>query len=245
MNMQRVENVTNEAQAVLRVLMLDDSDVDRAKMRRFLGQMGLAAEIEDTASLYEFSQALTLGAYDLILIDYHLGEATGIDALDRIILAGNQKDAATIMITGAGRIDLAVEAMRQGCDDFVMKDDLGVEMLQKAIIQSMERRMLMTAAEDNDAANVKLRQQLGRFAGAATKDMKAILSSMLRRTRQIRSTQVGDTVVLDQLGSLEGACNEMWSYLGEFETSITSYLPQKRRSPRLGIGQLARPATKA
>jgi CheY-like chemotaxis protein len=103
------------AGAAIRVLVVDDDPDHRALARRRLPDAGL-----DVAVAGDATEALgQLAGVDLVLLDYRLPGMSGIDALAAI---RDQDGPSVVMLTGMGSESVAVEAMRAGAVDYVVKD---------------------------------------------------------------------------------------------------------------------------
>ena len=106
----------------LRVLIVDDSEEDTLLMVRELRRNGydLAFERVDTAEA--MNTAFDSREWDIIIADYMMPRFSGVAALELV------KDRGIglpfIMVSGKIGEDIAVEAMRLGCSDYVMKDKL-------------------------------------------------------------------------------------------------------------------------
>jgi DNA-binding NtrC family response regulator len=132
----------------MRILVIDDNELDRQRVLRLCSRAGLRFDAVEVASLDEMAAALDETAFDLIFVDYLLAGETGLDAVDALIAHPDQHAAAAIMIAGEGQIDIAVEAMRRGCSDYLTKSMMNVDTLQKSIASALERRMLFTAIDE-------------------------------------------------------------------------------------------------
>lgn len=100
----------------MRLLLVEDDAVDRMAFERFVRRGGLPYEYVIADSVASAKEALAGQEFDVILLDYSLGDGTAFDILD---LA---PDAPVILITGARQIDLAVTAMKSGAYDYLVKD---------------------------------------------------------------------------------------------------------------------------
>ncbi|YAG15297.1 histidine kinase [Nostoc sp. DSM 114161] len=104
---------------VLRILIIDDNPGDRAlvirELRREFPQIQ-AQEIREAAG---FAGAVAAGEFDLAITDYQLGWSTGIEVLHTI--KQQYPNCPVIMFTNTGSEEIAVEAMKSGLDDYVLK----------------------------------------------------------------------------------------------------------------------------
>ena len=135
------EMITSHPQAIahpIRTLLLDDSNFDRARIRRLSGKTDLPIELDEVDSIADMERAIRAAAYDLILIDYRLPVGDGLTALEAIQHTPLNRGAGTIMITGNAEVDTAVSAMRSGCHDFLSKDAITVEMLRNAMTNAIQ-----------------------------------------------------------------------------------------------------------
>ncbi len=106
----------DEAQVPLRLLLVEDDTVDRMAFERFVRRERLPYEVATARSTDEARDLLSRETFDVILADYHLGDGTGVEVLQL------EPGVPVIVITGAGNEETAVQAMRAGAYDYLMKD---------------------------------------------------------------------------------------------------------------------------
>jgi PAS domain S-box-containing protein len=107
----------------LRVLLVEDSEDDAVLLVRKLKADGLEADwmrVEEAGGL---RKALAEQSWDVVLADYALPRFSGTAALAVIKETG--LDIPVILVSGTIGEDLAIEAMRAGAVDYIMKDKLG------------------------------------------------------------------------------------------------------------------------
>lgn len=138
---------------IIRMLVLDDSSFDRARIRRISDHMDLPLELDEVGSIAEMDRAVSAESYDLILVDYRLPVGDGMLALDHIHHSPHNRNAGKIMITGNEALGTAVEAMRAGCHDFLAKDKIDVDTLKQSILSAIatanQRALAPLATEDH------------------------------------------------------------------------------------------------
>ena len=105
----------------LRVLHLEDSDLDHELMRAHLARGGLQVQLQRIDSEAAFLGALERN-WDAILSDYNLPGFSGLVALD--LLKASGRDVPFILVSGEIGEDTAVEAMRNGASDYLLKNNL-------------------------------------------------------------------------------------------------------------------------
>lgn len=122
-------------------LLLDDDEFDRRRICRMSDGLGLPITMHSVPTLETMEQSMQEHAYDLVLVDYRLADGDGFSALNIVQASSKNRNAATIMISGNGQIELAVAALKAGCSDFLPKQDISPESLRTAILQALENRV--------------------------------------------------------------------------------------------------------
>ena len=108
--------------ARLRVLLLEDAPADAELALAALEAAGFACEAELADGRESFTRLYAPGRHDLVIADYSLPGYTGLDALAHVRSA----DALVpfILLSGALGEERAVDALRAGATDFVLKGNL-------------------------------------------------------------------------------------------------------------------------
>jgi len=216
-----------EAARPMQVMILDDSELDRQRIMRLCDDAGLVYAATEVSTLKEMVSALDAKSFDLVFIDYMLVGEDGLDAVD--ILSNTTKfNGAAIMIAGEGRVDVAVEAMRRGCMDYLIKSSLTVDNLQRAIATALERRMMSFALEEEREKRHRLEAAVGQYAKTCSVEMRALLAASLRRVRNMRSQANGERLVRE-LGELEHCIDRLWESLPDLAGTLPTLLPEAKR----------------
>lgn len=124
----------------IRTLLVDDSSFDRKRIRRLGDRIDMPLVFEETASVAGLKQCLERERFDLFLIDYAMPEADGLAALATIRAHGGHAGAASIMISGNSDARVAVAALKQGCNDFIPKEDMSPALLKRAMLAALAGR---------------------------------------------------------------------------------------------------------
>jgi PleD family two-component response regulator len=122
---------------LLETLLVEDSEFDRTRIRRISDSSPLAMNFTEAASYAEMEDAICERHFDLILIDYHLGDADGLQAMRLLKRTPLQSSAGIIMITGNERVDIAASAFRDGCDDFIAKSAISPSVFHATVERVM------------------------------------------------------------------------------------------------------------
>ena len=154
--------------ARLRLLHLEDSEPDHALALAHLRRGGLAVQAQRVETREEFAVALHQ-PWDVVLSDYHLPGFTGLDALQMLrehaATLGPQGEGAGppfILVSGQIGEDTAVEAMRNGAADYLLKANLA--RLAPAIEHAIEARHTRRARVVADRALQASRERLSELA---------------------------------------------------------------------------------
>jgi len=130
----------NSSTPSLRVLILEDNPRDAKLNVSVLEGGGFRVQFEVTDSAQFFRERLEKAEYDVILADFNLRNWTALDALE--ILKQSGKDIPLIMVTGFLGDEAAVECIKQGAADFVLKDRPA--RLSNAVRRALEEKRLRT-----------------------------------------------------------------------------------------------------
>src|SRR5882757_1618348 len=127
------------AKSPLRILLLEDSDADAALVQDFLEADGLLCDVVRVQTRAEFVSALEDRRLDLILADYSLPSFDGISALK--LAVGARPDLPFIFVSGTLGEEVAIEALKIGATDYVLKTKLSrlVPAVQRAMREAGER----------------------------------------------------------------------------------------------------------
>ena len=139
----------------LRVLHLEDSDLDHELALAHLQRAGLQVDARRIESRGEFEAELG-GDWDLILSDYNLPGFSGLQALD--LLRASGRLWPFILVSGEIGEDTAVEAMRNGASDYLLKNNLArlAPAMEHAIEAAEARRARVAADEELQASRQRL-----------------------------------------------------------------------------------------
>lgn len=165
-----------------RVLIVDDEKFIRDILADFLGMEGyIVRSAEDgAAALAELNNA----HYDLIISDLKMPRMGGIELLDAIGTAA--PNALTVIMTGFGTVETAIDAMKRGAYDYILKP-FKVEEVIRVVQRGLDKQRL--AAE-----NLRLREALSLY-----KVSEAIAASL--SLEEVLAT-IGDTALHELKGDL-------------------------------------------
>ena len=127
--------VTNDLLAGLHVLVIED-DVDTCENLRDILELD-SHRVSSAGSAKEVFQRTDWGALDVIILDRKLPDATAEALLPQLkVLA---QDADVIVVTGYGDVEGAIEALRRGAADYILKP-INPSFLRASIARTAEKR---------------------------------------------------------------------------------------------------------
>ena len=138
MTASRSPNADEKAGKRVRLLIVDDDDVDREKLRRMLAASAFRAEMVEAASGKAALEEVRKAPFDCILLDYHLADGLGTDFMKQIN-AEEDRDCPVILVTGVGNEMIAVQAMREGVYNYLSKHSLSTQHLRDTIEDSLRQ----------------------------------------------------------------------------------------------------------
>ena len=144
----------------IRVLLVEDDKVDYMAFLRLLKNNPLAYDHVRASSVAEGKKALLNQTFDVVLLDYELGDGTAFDLFDDV-----PKNVPIVIITGSGDEEVAVRAMKSGAVDYVIKDPSGnwVETVPLAILKAVkakEAEQLAKSVAEHTKALATVNEQL-------------------------------------------------------------------------------------
>ncbi|MEB3191064.1 MAG: PAS domain S-box protein [Snowella sp.] len=167
-----------------RILLLDDSPEDRATYCRYL-QRDQEHDYEileaDSATIaLEMCQELLP---DLILLDYQLPDMDGLALWQLLVQQLGEETMPVLMVTGQGNEAIAVQSIKQGIQDYLVKSNLTAEGLRKTVIHTIGQFQLQKQLREQHQKQqlvteitLKIRQSL---------NLQTILQTTVDEIRQL------------------------------------------------------------
>jgi signal transduction histidine kinase/CheY-like chemotaxis protein len=132
----------------LRVLFLEDDDYDAELAMIALEKAGYRVEVERVATRADFLRVLDSGPFDLIFADYRLPGFTGLEALE--LVAERGMAVPFILISGTLGEEQAIEALKSGATDYVLKT--GLSRLGPVVRRALAEDEAKHRSEDTERA---------------------------------------------------------------------------------------------
>ncbi|MBI2266768.1 MAG: SpoIIE family protein phosphatase [Armatimonadetes bacterium] len=183
----------------LRVLIFEDNLSDAELIKRQLLKLGMDFEAQVAPDRSSFASALEEFAPDIILADYSVPGFDGMAAFDlaRKIFA----DIPVIIVSGVIGEDLAVEALKAGATDYVLKNNLA--RLAPAVSRAIDETTQLAEKKSIEAVNSRLFGELKEIAELnrtlneingiihSTFNMRRVMQKVLREAVKAIGCEVG------------------------------------------------------
>jgi PAS domain S-box-containing protein len=149
----------------LRILHLEDDPLDTELVCGLLAADGLAAQLDRVDTLAAFRDALQSVCYEVILSDYSV---PGVDAMEALALARRLcPELPFIFLSGALGEEQAIETLKQGASDYVLKQRMGrlASAVRRALheAQAQARHREAEDALRRSEARLRLAQEVARI----------------------------------------------------------------------------------
>jgi signal transduction histidine kinase len=155
-----------------RLLIVDDDAIDRRLYCKSLAKPGpdtchIQQAVDGAAGL----AALRADQFDCVLLDFNLPDMTGLKFLTAAAVDG-ELPCAVVLVTGQGNEAIAVEAMKRGVQDYLVKDQVNESSLWRTLTQAVTqaelKQRLAASLRDLTASHLALEQEVAtRKAGEA------------------------------------------------------------------------------
>ena len=185
---------------LVRVLYMEDDRGLALLMQRKLKPLGYLVDL--AADGAEGLAMCERGTWDVLIIDHKMPGHSGLEVIS--ILATRNALPASIMITGVGDETVAVEAMKLGASDYVIKDASGryLELMPSVIEQALAKRRLL---EEKEQAEKNLREahdELERRVARRTAELEASNQALLREMHERNLVQESLAVTESRLSAI-------------------------------------------
>ena len=124
----------------INLLIVEDTPEQAKLMRMILTRSGVRLDIDHVSDAETGLAHLGRSTYDLVVMDYNLPKMNGLQAIREINEGGIR--VPIIMVTGQGNERIAVNAMKLGASDYIVKDAEFLKALPRVILRVVEKDRL-------------------------------------------------------------------------------------------------------
>ncbi len=172
----------------VKVLLIDDDEDDAVLIRDWLAEIETASFVVDWVQTYQDAlEAIGSTRHDVYLVDYRLGEHTGLEVLQRVMECEGK--APVIMLTGAGNRRVDEEAMQAGAADYLVKSHLNVDLLERSIRYALKHKQVETALQKaRDELELRVQERTVELT-TANESLRAEIAERKRTEQKLRDSE--------------------------------------------------------
>lgn len=187
----------------LRILHVEDSEDDATLVQRALKAGGLNASYTRVYDAASFSRALDETVWDLVISDFRMPSFDGLAALH--ILKERALEIPFIIVSGTIGEETAVEVMKAGASDYIMKDKL--KRLAPAVQRELEQFRVKARLRESEQQfqQAQKMEAVGRLAGGIAHDFNNILGVILMYCDLIRDRLAAEDPSLKDVEQIKKA----------------------------------------
>ena len=204
--------------SVVRVLVVEDDEADFSLIQRSFAEIPGTWFMVDWVSTHEAGmEEVVKKHHDVVLIDYQLGEYTGLDILRQARQIGCEPVIVTL--TGLEDREIDLEAIRSGASDYVIKASLTTSGLDRTVRYALERKRLKAERDQLTAQLIDSSRRVG---------MADVASSVLHNVGNVlNSVNISADIVSKAVQELSiGNVARTATLLHEHESNLGTYLTQ-------------------
>jgi signal transduction histidine kinase len=173
----------------LRILLIDDNPDDRLLAARQLSRAFPDLQIQEIGEINALNQALKADGFDAVVTDYQLRWSDGLAVLRAV--KDRYPDCPVVMFTNTGSEEIAVEAMKAGLSDYVLKLPKYYNRLPAAVQLALERAETQRRAARLEAHRQAL-SEVSRAFAEKIPEFQAVLELVSQQVAQL----LGDLCVV-------------------------------------------------
>ncbi|MBN9635333.1 MAG: response regulator, partial [Actinobacteria bacterium] len=156
MNRSISPRVGPTAERPLSLLLVEDDRGDALLVEELIADAAIEIDFHWAPTLTQAATALETICPDCVLLDLHLPDAGGVDALDR--LGALAPSLPIVVLTGLNDEHFGVSAMASGAQDYLVKGRVDPDTLRRAVLYAIERKRAEVTAVDLRASRLRAQE---------------------------------------------------------------------------------------
>ncbi len=153
-----------------RILIVDDSPEDRHIFRRYLSHSEASHwHLEEAESLEEAIAICSSDPPNCVLLDYNLPDGSGSELITSITRSGGALSIPVVMITGQGSEEIAVEAMKSGATDYLVKGQIDGPRLHHTVATAIRKAAMERTIEEQRKRQEQLTREVAELSAKLSK----------------------------------------------------------------------------
>jgi len=123
----------------MKILLVDDDQVDRALVIRALKKSNLDVQITEAITVDQGLEMYSSNAYDVVLVDYQMPQRNGLDMIVELRRESKDNSTAIVMMSSSEDEQLSLDSIHAGAQDFLLKSEISSARLKRALLQASTR----------------------------------------------------------------------------------------------------------
>ncbi|MGC2197595.1 MAG: ATP-binding protein [Terriglobales bacterium] len=179
--------LSSPAEAKLRVLVAEDDPADVELLLRALRRGGFVPDSDIVQTEADFVEHVRRNSYDVVLADYNLPSWNGMETVE--VLRREGTDIPVVLVSGSLGELKAVECIKQGAADYVLKDHL--PRLSESVRRALRERRLREEHRHFQEELARSNRDLEQFAYVASHDLQEPLRMVATYTQLLADRYQG------------------------------------------------------
>jgi len=218
------------------ILQIEDNPGDAKLIREMLKNgSGIEYVFREAETIEDGYSVISDGGADLVLLDLGLPGSTGIATLEKLLRIFERTHPPVIVMTGIDNEEIGMEAVKQGAQDYLVKNKIDSELLGRSIRYALERNELLHILQQ---AHDDLEKKIGERTSELVAAVRTLKTEVRERKkaeaeRESISRQVNQLQKMESLGTLAGGIahdfnNILSGIIGYADLSLDDVSPDSR-----------------
>jgi two-component system, sensor histidine kinase and response regulator len=179
--------------ARLRILLIEDNPGDADLVREYLldSQRG-PVDVEHAARLAAGLEQLGGGRFDAVLLDLGLPDSQGLETFRRV--HAQMPEVAVVVLSGFGDQTLALEALQEGAQDYLVKGEIDSKILERSLRYAVERKRIELQLHSAKAAAETANRAKSAFLANMSHEIRTPLNAILGMTELALGAEISTEV---------------------------------------------------
>ncbi|MGB9936861.1 MAG: response regulator [Methanobacterium sp.] len=191
---------------IVKVLLIEDNDADARFIKEMFKDISKPQyEIVNAKKLEDGLNYLSKDNYDIMLLDLSLPDSMGLETFTKA--HEYNSELPIVILSGLDDEEVAVKAVRQGAQDYLMKGDVSGRLLSRAITYAIERKISEQELIENQKDLMELIQQYTtKLKENGVKESERIhnnLETKIESFQKLKDSETDSEVVREASGSIK------------------------------------------
>lgn len=183
--MSRSASFSDQLSSRLDILFVEDDPDDELLVRETLSEAAAGVYRIFHAATWTLARAeLCSKSFDVVLLDLNLPDSSGLELIESVLSAA--PDTPIVIVTGLDDEEVAQTALQHGVQDYVVKGDIGHQILPRTIRHAIDRQRLLLQLEESKRAELQLKDE---FISHVSHELRSPLSAIYQLS----------TILLDEI----------------------------------------------